>query len=52
MYVDDMTLTQARKWEQELKSNLTDASLSPAQKEQTQMDLQDVKAHIAALSTR
>ncbi len=52
MYVDDMPLTQAREWELELQSNLTDASLSASQRQQAEMDLQDVRTHIAALTAR
>lgn len=52
MYVDDMSLPQAREWEKNLQSSLNDPSLSAACREQTQMDLQDVQTHIASLTTR
>lgn len=52
MYVEGMTITQAREWERTLQSDLNDTPLTAARKEQAQMDLQDVQAHVANLSTR
>ena len=52
MYTEDMTLSQAREWEQQLQTDVGDASLSALRREQARTDLQDVQAHIAALSLR
>lgn len=52
MYVEDMDLAQAREWERKLQTDLREAPLSASRNDQAQMDLQDVQAHIAALSTR
>jgi hypothetical protein len=51
MYVDDVSLPQAREWEKNLQSSLHEPSLSAACREQAQMDLQDVQTHIASLTT-
>lgn len=50
MYVDDLTLLQARDWERKLKTDLCSTALSGARREQAQMDLQDVQTHIATLT--
>lgn len=52
MYTEGLTLSQAREWEQQLQTDVGDASLSASRREQAQTDLQDVRAHITALSPR